>query len=97
MFSSIDHGGRYAYGNQPAAMLWNLARLAETLLPVLEQVEGNGEAALAWANEALSAFPAAIRGGSRRGLGPQARTLHRARRATPHWAGPARSHGREPR
>jgi len=28
-FSSIDHGGRYAYGNQHRAALWNLARLAE--------------------------------------------------------------------
>ena len=29
VFSSIDHGGRYAYGNQPAIAQWNLARLAE--------------------------------------------------------------------
>ena len=56
VYSSIDQYGRYAYGNQPGAMLWNLARLAETLLPVLEQVEGDGEAALAWAKEALAAF-----------------------------------------
>ena len=35
VFSSIDHGGRYAYANQPRAALWNLARLAEALLPVL--------------------------------------------------------------
>ena len=35
VFSSIDHGGRYAFGNQPAIARWNLARLAETLLPVL--------------------------------------------------------------
>ncbi len=33
VFSSIDHGGRYAYGNQPVIAQWNLARLAETLLP----------------------------------------------------------------
>jgi uncharacterized protein YdiU (UPF0061 family) len=56
VFSSIDHYGRYAYGNQANAALWNLARLAEALLPVLEQEEGNGEAALASANEALTAF-----------------------------------------
>jgi uncharacterized protein YdiU (UPF0061 family) len=31
VFSSIDHGGRYAYGNQPAVAQWNLARLAEAL------------------------------------------------------------------
>ena len=34
MFSSIDRGGRYAFGNQPNIMAWNLARLAEALLPV---------------------------------------------------------------
>ena len=31
VFSSIDHQGRYAYGNQPRAALWNLARLAEAI------------------------------------------------------------------
>ncbi|SMP38607.1 protein adenylyltransferase SelO [Anoxynatronum buryatiense] len=35
VFSSIDHGGRYAYGNQPSIAGWNLARFAETLLPLL--------------------------------------------------------------
>ncbi|WP_436532411.1 protein adenylyltransferase SelO [Actinoplanes sp. HUAS TT8] len=35
VFSSIDSGGRYAYGNQPAIAQWNLARLAEALLPLL--------------------------------------------------------------
>jgi uncharacterized protein YdiU (UPF0061 family) len=57
VFSSIDHQGRYAYGNQPRIALWNLTRLAETLLPVLVQEEGSEEAALASANEALAAFP----------------------------------------
>ena len=56
VFSSIDHGGRYAYGNQPSAALWNLARLAEALLPVLAQEAGGEEAAVAAANEALNAF-----------------------------------------
>lgn len=36
VFSSIDHGGRYAYGNQPAIAQWNLARLAEALLPLID-------------------------------------------------------------
>ena len=36
VFSSIDHGGRYAYGNQPAIVQWNLARLAETLLALID-------------------------------------------------------------
>ena len=56
VYSSIDHGGRYAYGNQPRVALWNLARLAESLLPVLAQESGSEEAGLVVANEALSAF-----------------------------------------
>jgi serine/tyrosine/threonine adenylyltransferase len=36
VFSSIDHRGRYAYANQPAIAQWNLARLAETLLPLID-------------------------------------------------------------
>ncbi len=34
-FSSIDHAGRYAFANQPRIALWNLARLAEALLPLI--------------------------------------------------------------
>ena len=56
VFSSIDHQGRYAYSNQPNAMHWNLTRLAESLLPILETETGTKEAALASAIEALSAF-----------------------------------------
>jgi uncharacterized protein YdiU (UPF0061 family) len=56
VYSSIDHGGRYAYGNQPRVTLWNLARLAEALLPVLAHESGSEEAAVATANEILSAF-----------------------------------------
>jgi serine/tyrosine/threonine adenylyltransferase len=56
VYSSIDHGGRYAYGNQPRAALWNLARLAESLLFLLAQESGSEEAGLVSANEALSAF-----------------------------------------
>jgi uncharacterized protein YdiU (UPF0061 family) len=36
-FSSIDHGGRYAFANQPRIALWNVARLAEALLPLLSE------------------------------------------------------------
>ncbi len=36
VFSSIDHGGRYAYEKQPAVARWNLARFAETLLPLFD-------------------------------------------------------------
>ncbi|RYD02154.1 hypothetical protein N752_27265 [Desulforamulus aquiferis] len=39
VFSSIDMHGRYAYGNQPKIAAWNLARFAETLLPLLHQDE----------------------------------------------------------
>src|SRR3569832_1794221 len=37
VFSSIDHGGRYAYGTQPRIAQWSLARLAEALLPLIDQ------------------------------------------------------------
>jgi uncharacterized protein YdiU (UPF0061 family) len=38
-FSSIDHGGRYAFANQPRIVHWNLVRLAETLLPLVAEDE----------------------------------------------------------
>ena len=69
VFSSIDHYGRYAYGNQPRVALWNLTRLAEALLPVLEQEEGNGEAALASAKEGLAAFAPQFEAAHGAGLG----------------------------
>jgi uncharacterized protein YdiU (UPF0061 family) len=73
VFSSIDHRGRYAYGNQPAAAHWNLTRLAEALLPVLTEETGSEEAAVASAQEALAAFEpqfgAARSAGLRRKLG----------------------------
>jgi len=53
VFSSIDTIGRYAYGNQPNIAAWNLARFAETLLPLLHS---NREQAAELANEALAAF-----------------------------------------
>ena len=54
VFSSIDHGGRYAYGNQPQIAQWNLARLAETLLPL---VHVEADTALAAATGVLRSFP----------------------------------------
>ena len=54
VFSSIDHGGRYAYANQPGVAQWNLARLGETLLPLLD---GDPEAAITAANGVLQSFP----------------------------------------
>lgn len=53
VFSSIDTRGRYAYGNQPYIASWNLARFAETLLPLLDE---NEEKALAMAQEAIVEF-----------------------------------------
>jgi uncharacterized protein YdiU (UPF0061 family) len=40
VYSSIDHGKRYAYNNQPSIGLWNLTRLAETLVPLLAEDTG---------------------------------------------------------
>ena len=54
VFSSIDHGGRYAYGNQPHVAQWNLARLAEALLPLIDD---DTETAVAAATDALQTFP----------------------------------------
>lgn len=54
VFSSIDTQGRYAYGNQPSIGAWNLARFAESLLPLLHD---NEEQAIKIATDALSVFP----------------------------------------
>ncbi|MDK3256888.1 protein adenylyltransferase SelO [Blastococcus capsensis] len=53
VYSSIDTGGRYAYGNQPLVAEWNLARLAEALLPLLHDDEAQ---AVPVAVEALRGF-----------------------------------------
>ncbi|MGO4544974.1 YdiU family protein [Paenibacillus sp. 2TAB23] len=53
VFSSIDANGRYAYGNQPHIAAWNLARFAETLLPLLHEDE---EEAVLLAEDAISDF-----------------------------------------
>ena len=54
VFSSIDHQGRYAYANQPHIAQWNLARFAETLLPLLHPDE---DESLRLANAAIQGFP----------------------------------------
>ena len=56
VFSSIDRNGRYAFGNQPAILTWNLSRLAETFLPMLEEEHGGQQPALDAAYEALNSF-----------------------------------------
>jgi uncharacterized protein YdiU (UPF0061 family) len=53
VYSSIDHYGRYAYRNQPRIARWNLARLAEAILPLLAE---DADAAIQVANQALGAF-----------------------------------------
>jgi uncharacterized protein YdiU (UPF0061 family) len=70
VFSSIDRIGRYAYGNQPRMAHWNLTRLAEAMLPLLNE---DTEKAVDEAQEALAAFgpsfERAYHGGLRRKLG----------------------------
>ncbi|KRG15367.1 hypothetical protein ACA30_07020 [Virgibacillus soli] len=53
VFSSIDQQGRYAYGNQPYMAGWNLARFAESLLPLLHE---NHETALELAQQEILLF-----------------------------------------
>jgi uncharacterized protein YdiU (UPF0061 family) len=55
VFSSIDEHGRYAYANQPHAAAWNLARFAETLLPIIDADHGR---AVELATEVISTFTA---------------------------------------
>ncbi|MNZ63639.1 hypothetical protein D3C78_817900 [compost metagenome] len=53
VFSSIDHQGRYSYGNQPNIGAWNLARFAEALLPLIDDDINH---AIVLAEEAISDF-----------------------------------------
>ncbi len=54
VFSSIDVGGRYAYGNQPQIAHWNLAQLAQALLPLISTSQ---DAAIKAAQAAIDGFP----------------------------------------
>lgn len=58
VFSSIDRHGRYAFAQQPLIAHWNLARLAEALVPLLGSQE---EKAIEIAHEALAVYPAAFK------------------------------------
>lgn len=53
VFSSIDHGGRYRYRNQPQIIGWNFARLAEAMLPAFDD---NPDAAVEFAQETMDGF-----------------------------------------
>jgi uncharacterized protein YdiU (UPF0061 family) len=55
VFSSIDQQGRYAYSNQPLIARWNLARLAETLIPLIDD---DPDTAIAKATEIIDGFSA---------------------------------------
>ena len=66
VFSSIDLGGRYAYARQPGIAHWNLTRLAETLLPLLSDVEDD---AVADAQEPSAPFRRSSRPRSTRASG----------------------------
>jgi uncharacterized protein YdiU (UPF0061 family) len=65
VFSSIDSQGRYAFANQPNAGQWNLARFAETLLPLLRE---ENQVSIALATEVLSSFPGRFAAHWRRGM-----------------------------
>ncbi|MFM8695687.1 MAG: protein adenylyltransferase SelO family protein, partial [Betaproteobacteria bacterium] len=70
VYSSIDHHGRYAYGRQPGIAQWNLARLAEALLPVMQgPQEQRVEAATRVIESFGAAFDAAMAAVWRRKLG----------------------------
>jgi serine/tyrosine/threonine adenylyltransferase len=56
VFSSIDAHGRYAYGNQPLIAQWNLARFAETLLPLIDSEDA--QRAVEPATQIVNAFTA---------------------------------------
>lgn len=60
VFSSIDQQGRYAWGNQPPIVLWNLTRFAETLLPLINE---DLDSAVKQAEQSLSAFAEAFEKG----------------------------------
>lgn len=70
VFSSIDAQGRYAYNNQPGVAQWNIARLAECLLPLLDpEVDKAAELANAVLADFAANFPKRWLSGMRRKLG----------------------------
>ncbi len=59
VFSSIDSGGRYAYRNQPHIAQWNLARLGETLVPLIDESQ---DAAIEAATDAVNSYAGRFEG-----------------------------------
>ena len=66
VYSSIDHQGRYAYRNQPGIAHWNLACLAECLIPLLDK---DPEQAVPMAQAAVDAFPDLFLDAHQQGMG----------------------------
>ncbi len=66
VYSSIDHGGRYAYQNQPGIAHWNLACFAQTLLPLLD---GDNDAAVELAQSSIDRFPELFLDAHQAGMG----------------------------
>ncbi len=66
VFSSIDRHGRYAYSNQPVIAHWNVVKLAETLLPLIDE---DTERAVELAQEELERFPALFADASKEVMG----------------------------
>jgi len=70
VYSSIDHAGRYAYANQPIVAQWNLARFAETLLPLISDDQQRAvEVAVESLGKFTVAYDAARAAGMRAKLG----------------------------
>ncbi|MGB7431049.1 MAG: YdiU family protein [Ahrensia sp.] len=73
VYSSIDHMGRYAYGKQPSIAQWNLANLAQALLPILHE---DNDQAIGLAQRALDAFPETFQTAYINGLRAKLGLLH---------------------
>ena len=96
VFSSIDLGGRYAYGNQPKIAQWNLARLAEAMLPLFGD---DADSAVATVTPVLQSFTDRFQRYWSAGDAGQARPRRRHARHRPadhRPAGPAAGRGRRP-
>ena len=66
VYSSIDHGGRYAYRNQPGIAHWNLAAFAQTLIPLMDADQDKG---VALAQDVIDRFPNLFLDAHQRGMG----------------------------
>jgi uncharacterized protein YdiU (UPF0061 family) len=65
VFSSIDHGGRYAYRNQPHIAQWNLTRLVQALLPLLDEDQ---DKALILGQAMIDTFPNQVKTAYKNGI-----------------------------